>query len=134
VRTSNLTQNKENVSSLDGGDKNRNLLVKNSIFWDIRPFSLLNVNRPFGRICRVHLQRRRISQTKNLLLDTCLMLVSCIAYSSTLKMEAMCSSETSGYFQRTTHRYIPENRTLHNHSCENLKFYIKFGWLVCLHG
>jgi hypothetical protein len=27
-------------------------------------------------------------------------------------------------FQRTTLRYIPEDRTLHNHLCENLKFYI----------
>jgi hypothetical protein len=26
-------------------------------------------------------------------------------------------------FQRTTRRYIPENRTLHNHLCENLKSY-----------
>jgi hypothetical protein len=30
------------------------------------------------------------------------MLVSCLAYSSTLKMEAKCSSETSVEFQRTT--------------------------------
>jgi hypothetical protein len=39
-------------------------------------------------------------------------LVSCLAYSSTLKMEATCSSETSVDFQRTTRRYIPEVRTL----------------------
>jgi hypothetical protein len=37
-------------------------------------------------------------------------LVSCLAY-STLKMEAICSSETSIDFQRTTRRYIPEDRT-----------------------
>jgi hypothetical protein len=36
-----------------------------------------------------------------------------------------CSSETSVDFQRTTWRYSPENRTLHNHRCENLKFYMK---------
>jgi hypothetical protein len=36
----------------------------------------------------------------------------------------MCSSETSGDFQRTTQRYIPEESTLHNHRCENLKSYI----------
>jgi hypothetical protein len=28
----------------------------------------------------------------------------------TLKMEAICSSETSVEFQRTTRRYIPEDR------------------------
>jgi hypothetical protein len=38
-------------------------------------------------------------------------------------MEAICCSETSVDFQRTTRRYIPEDITLHNHRCENLKFY-----------
>jgi hypothetical protein len=41
----------------------------------------------------------------------------------TLKMEATCSSETSVDSQRTTLHYIPEDRTLHNHRCENLKSY-----------
>jgi hypothetical protein len=34
-----------------------------------------------------------------------------------------CSSETSVNFQRTIRRYVPEDRTLHNHRCENLKFH-----------
>jgi hypothetical protein len=34
------------------------------------------------------------------------------AYSSTLKREAICSSETSVDFQRTTRRYIPEDSAL----------------------
>jgi hypothetical protein len=38
-------------------------------------------------------------------------LVSFSAYSSTLKMEAICSSETSVDFQRNTQRYIPEDGT-----------------------
>jgi hypothetical protein len=38
-------------------------------------------------------------------------LVSCSAY-STLKMQAICSSETSADFQRTTWHYIPEDSTL----------------------
>jgi hypothetical protein len=42
---------------------------------------------------------------------TCFALVSCPAY-STLKMEVIRSSETSVDFQRTTQRYIPEDRTL----------------------
>jgi hypothetical protein len=45
------------------------------------------------------------------------------AYSSTLKMEEKCSSETSVDTQRTTRRYIPEDDTLHNHRCENLESY-----------
>jgi hypothetical protein len=40
-------------------------------------------------------------------------LLSCSTYFSTLKMEATCSSRTSIDFQRTTRRYIPEDRTLH---------------------
>jgi hypothetical protein len=40
------------------------------------------------------------------------MLVPCSAYSSTLKIEAISSSETSVDFQRTTWRYVPEDRTL----------------------
>jgi hypothetical protein len=38
-------------------------------------------------------------------------------------MEALCSSETSADAQRTTRRYIPEDGTLHNKRCENLKSY-----------
>jgi hypothetical protein len=49
--------------------------------------------------------------------------VSCLAYSSTLKMEATCSSGTSVDFQRTARRYIPEDRTLHGHRCESLESY-----------
>jgi hypothetical protein len=51
------------------------------------------------------------------------MQISCLAYSVTVKMGATYSSEMSVDFQRTTWRYIPEDRTLHNHRCENLKSY-----------
>jgi hypothetical protein len=50
-------------------------------------------------------------------------LVSCSAYSPTLRIEAICSSKTSVNFQRTTWRYITEDGTLHNHRCENLRWY-----------
>jgi hypothetical protein len=39
--------------------------------------------------------------------------------------EATRSSKTSVYFQRTTRRYIPEDRTLHSHRCEKFKSYIE---------
>lgn len=45
------------------------------------------------------------------------------AFSSTPNMEVICSSETSACFRRTTRRNIPQERTLHNHRCGNLKFY-----------
>jgi hypothetical protein len=44
--------------------------------------------------------------------------------SSILKMEAIFSSETSVETQRTTRRHIPEDDTLQNHRCENLKSYM----------
>jgi hypothetical protein len=50
---------------------------------------------------------------KQVLLAICFPLISCFAYFSTLKIEATCSSETLAGFQRTTRRYVPEDRTLH---------------------
>jgi hypothetical protein len=44
------------------------------------------------------------------LLATCFMLVSCLAYSSTLKMEATSSSKMSDDFQQIAWHYIPEDR------------------------
>jgi hypothetical protein len=43
---------------------------------------------------------------------TCFMLVSCMDYSSTLKMEMTCSSKTSVEFQQTIGPYNPKDRTL----------------------
>jgi hypothetical protein len=43
--------------------------------------------------------------------------------SSTLEMEVVCSSETLVDIQQSTWCYSPED-TLHNHHCENVKFYI----------
>jgi hypothetical protein len=66
----------------------------------------------------------KISASRLLCLPPAFTLVSCLAYSSTLKMEATCSSGISVGFQWTTWCcYIPEARTLHNHHCENLKSY-----------
>jgi hypothetical protein len=39
---------------------------------------------------------------------------------STLKMEALCSSEKLVYFHHNTKRFIPEDRSLPHHCCENL--------------
>jgi hypothetical protein len=51
------------------------------------------------------------------LLDLFLVLVSCLAYYSTLIMKVMCSSETSIDFHRTTRYYVPG--TLHRRRNEN---------------
>jgi hypothetical protein len=78
--------------------------LKSIIFWDVTPCSLFSCNRRFGG-------------------TPAYMLVLAEIISSTLKMEAICSSETSVVNQRTTLRHIPEDDTLHNLRCENLKSY-----------
>jgi hypothetical protein len=75
--------------------------VKSTIFWDIKPCSPLNVN---GMACQAFV------------------LVPCLAY-WTLKMVVIYSSEMLVDFQWTKWHYIPEDSTLHNHRCENLKSY-----------
>jgi hypothetical protein len=102
------------------------LFMKSTIFLNITQCSPLKVNRRFGGKYLLHLQGRRISRARTsvkAVIATCFYAGSCLAYSSTLKMVAICSSETSVDFQRSTRRYIPEDSTLHNHRCENLKSY-----------
>jgi hypothetical protein len=41
-----------------------------------------------------------------------------ISKQATMKMEVICSSETSVATQETTQHHIPEDDTLHNHRCE----------------
>jgi hypothetical protein len=46
------------------------------------------------------------------LLAVCILLVACLAYFSTLKMDAVYSSEMSVNFYQTTWHHIPEDSTL----------------------
>jgi hypothetical protein len=66
---------------------------KSSLFLDIVPCSPLKVTRLFG-----------VTQ----FLALCFMLVSSLAYSLVLKMEVICSTETSVDFERTLWCYVPE--------------------------
>jgi hypothetical protein len=101
--------------------------MKSSIFWDITPYSSFKVNRRFGKTCSFHLQGRRIA---SLCLPPAFALISCVAYSSILKMEAICSSETSVYFQRTTRRYIPEDKNSSRIVCiQSARSYCHY-WLL----
>jgi hypothetical protein len=52
--------------------------------------------------------------------------VSFSAHFSTLKMEAICYSQTPLDSEQTTLCYIPEDGTLQNYRCENLKSYNVF--------
>jgi hypothetical protein len=84
-------------------------------FWDRAPSSPLKANRRSRAAHRLHLQSRRIRQSRchresRLQAD----LVSCSAYSSTLNIEVICSSETSVYIQRTIRSYITDDVKLSN--------------------
>jgi hypothetical protein len=76
---------------------------------DITPSSPLKVNWRFRGTWRLHLQGRRISQARN---QQGTASKTWMTYFSTLNMEVTCSSEMSIGFQRTTQRYIWEDRTL----------------------
>jgi hypothetical protein len=71
------------------------VVMKSIIFWDETPCSLFSCN--FGGTGACHLH------TSWFLLK----------FFSTLKMEAICSSETSVASQQTTRHHIPEDDTLH---------------------
>jgi hypothetical protein len=89
------------------------LVMNGFIFLDITPSSPLKVNRRFGGTYCLHPQG--------------FTLVSYSAYSSTLKMEATCSSETSVDFQLTTRRYIPEDRALNNKTLYCTQVFVNIG-------
>jgi hypothetical protein len=89
-------------------------LIKCNVFWDIAPYSLLKVSLSFGGIYGLQLRGGKINRTFHV--------ISCSVYSSTPKFEAICSSEISVDFQRTTRRYIAEYNILHNHRCEKFNF------------
>jgi hypothetical protein len=57
-------------------------------------------------------------------LAACCLLVVFFAYSSTLKTEAVYSSEASVY-TISTRRHIPEEEIFHSHRRENHKFLMK---------
>jgi hypothetical protein len=86
------------------------VVMKCPIAWDITLCSLLKINTCFGGTCRLQLQGRRISPPE-LATNICFIIVLFLAYCLTLKMEVTSFSETSVHFQRTTGRYIPEERT-----------------------
>jgi hypothetical protein len=62
-----------------------------SIFSDIVPCSSLKANRRYGE---------KVTPS--------FMMVSCLSYFSTLKIEETCASEMSDDSQRNTQHYIPE--------------------------
>jgi hypothetical protein len=69
------------------------ICLKSIIFWDVTPSSVLSCNRRFGGTYRLHLQGRR----KQVLAEI---------ISSTLKIEAICSSELNRLHGVTSQKMI----------------------------
>jgi hypothetical protein len=89
--------------------------MKNAVFWGVAPCRCGRLNRRFGGSYRLQLPAHAGSSLANF---------------STLKMEAIRSSETS-VNTRSTRRHIPEDGILHSHRRENLKNFTYF--LLYLH-
>jgi hypothetical protein len=82
------------------------------IIWDVTQCTPLKVNRRFGGTCR---------------LRDCLLHASCyfltwLTFQPRRWRQHVFPKKTDN-FQRTTWRYIPYIRTVHDQSCENVKFY-----------
>jgi hypothetical protein len=82
--------------------------MKNIIFWDMTPCSPLEPTDVSEEHIASIFRIEKVSSAGGRL--SCWFLAELI--SSTLKMEAICSAETSVDSQRTTWRHIPENDTL----------------------
>jgi hypothetical protein len=75
--------------------------MQNVVFWEVPPCGSCR-NRRFGLTYRLHLQSENNQRNNN---------------TFTLKIEAICSSETLDY-TRTTRRHIPKDGILHSHRSE----------------
>jgi hypothetical protein len=85
-------------------------VMKDSAFWDITPYRRWK-SADVSEEHRIHLQGRSVRKKINMPTASCI-LVSMLSYASTLKTDAICSSETSSEFHRATRRCVPEDRKL----------------------
>jgi hypothetical protein len=94
--------------------------------------SPLKVNRSFGGTYRLHLHGRRIryQNGSRWQAEPAFTLASCSAYSSTLKMGAICSSELLVDFQWATRHYIPEDNTLHDVCSFSKDFFLNIVFII----
>jgi hypothetical protein len=81
-----------------------------------------------GGTSRLHLKNESISQAN--FAATCFILISCLAYSLTLKTGVTCSFKTSVDFQWTTCHYIPHDRILHfSYFASNCKYSVSLNYI-----
>jgi hypothetical protein len=100
------------------------VVIKTTIFWDIVLCCWLKFEERFGRIFLLSLQSRisRVKYQRESSLQPVLLWYLARLFSK-LRIETICSSETSVGFLGTTRHYIPKDGTLHI-----LKFYFWHIW------
>jgi hypothetical protein len=96
-------------------------VMKSTAFWDMTTCSPVEVHWHFRVMYCFHLQGWRVCQASK-----ALFLAGCLAHSSNLKMEAVCSCKTVVNFC-----HILEDRTLHGHCCKILKSHCASPVLLC---
>jgi hypothetical protein len=98
--------------------ENKDLRMKSSVFWDVKGCSPVEIHQRFGGTYCLHLQCRRISQTRN-------------QQRSGVTMEAVRSSQTSVDFYQTTRRYTPEDKNAHRQAVSPGERAPGIHWIGC---
>jgi hypothetical protein len=86
---------------------------QSAIFWDVTLCSRAEVNRCILEECNASIFRVQEHAKQEI--------SSCLAYSSTLKIQVECSSRTLINFWQNKQCHTPKHSTLQNHHCKNLK-------------
>jgi hypothetical protein len=89
-----------------------------TVFWDVIPCSLVEINWRFGGTYCLHIQGRRFAKHATSKKKT----------EKPLNSEAVLSSETPVNVYRTTRHHIPEGYILRSHRCHNGKHAV---WAKC---
>jgi hypothetical protein len=112
------------IHKLNNLNRRNSFHLKGTMLRSVVLCSLEGVRRCFGGKYSLLPQGRRIypikQHTTSLMLG--FLFVPCFAYSLTLRMEALRSSETSVNFCYTTRRHIPDDSKPYSHRCENLYY------------
>jgi hypothetical protein len=93
--------------------------IKDTVLWNVAPYSLIEFQRSFGEKYYLHLQGHRVweaikqAKSKPTFLPASLFASS--VYYSTVMTEAVFSSEIYANSCQATVRHIPEDSTLHSH-------------------
>jgi hypothetical protein len=94
--------------------------VGRTIFWEVTLCSPVVIQHHFGGMC--FFNHQCLSQARNQQKAVLLLVVSCLAYPLTMKMEALRCSKMSVTCW-TTWRYIPKDSTICHWSCNTVSVY-----------